>query len=116
MFNQSKLKVKNDTHSNKWRDYQSKLKKKDATRRSYRRIPFYAVLLCSLIIGGNFIFTLLDKSLEVKQKNISLIFPNNQKETFDKNTLQRIVRHFSFATRSDKNFELTTGGKTDQIK
>jgi peptidoglycan glycosyltransferase len=76
----------------------------------------YATLLCLLLLAGSGIFTLLDKSLEVQLNHISLIFPNEQTDQFDKNTLQRIVRQFSFATGSDTNFELTTGGTTYQIK
>ena len=116
MFNRSNLKKNTYDHANKWRDYQSQLKKKDETRRSYRRIPFYAVLLCLLLLAGNGLFALLDKSLEVQQKNISFISTNEQTGQFDKNTVQRIVRQFSFETCSDKNVELTTGGTTYQIE
>jgi len=63
MFNRSNRKKNAYNHPNKWRDYQSQLKKKDETRRSYRRIPFYAVLLCLLILAGNGVFILSDKSL-----------------------------------------------------
>ncbi len=83
-------------HPNKWRDYQSKLKKKAETRRLYRRLPAYAVLLCLLILVGNGLFTLLDKTLEVQQKDISLIFNDDPIDHFDKHTRQRIVRQFHF--------------------
>jgi len=116
MFNRSNRKKNAYNHPNKWRDYQSQLKKKDETRRSYRRIPFYAVLLCLLILAGNGVFILLDKSLEVQQKDISLIFNNNQIDQFDKSTLQRILRQCPVANCSEKNFELTTDGATYQIK
>ncbi len=116
MFNRSIRKTNAYNHPNKWRDYQFQLKKKDETRRSYRRIPFYAVLLCIFLLAGNGLFTLLDKSLEVHQKNISFISTNEQTGQFDKNTVQRIVRKFSFETSSDKNVELTTDGTTYQIE
>ncbi len=116
MFNRSNRKTDAYTHPNKWRDYQSKLKKKAETRRSYRRLPAYAVLLCLLILVGNELFTLLDKTLEVQQKDISLIFNDDAIDHFDKHTRQRIVRQFSFLTCSEKNFELTANGTTYQIK
>ncbi|MBC2717116.1 MAG: PbpA [Desulfobacteraceae bacterium] len=112
MLNRSK--TKNYGHSNKWRDYQSKLKKKDATRRSYLRIPLYAAVLCVLILVGNGIFILLDKTLATQNKDYSIIFAE-QVETLDKYTLQKIFNKIPFASASDKNFELTTGGKTYQI-
>ncbi len=101
-------------HSNKWRDYQSRLKKKDATRKSYRRIPFYALLLMVLILTGHGVFTLLDRTLAVPDK-ISVIIPEHMK-TFDKDTLQKIFRKIPFANVSEKNFEIKTGGSTYQIE
>ncbi len=116
MFNRpTKLKPTSYAHSNKWRDYQSKLKKNDATRRSYRRIPLYAVLLTLLLIAGHGIFLLLDKTLATPNKDYSTIF-TDQVEKFDKNTLKKIVRQLSFSTCSDNDYELTTGGTTYQIK
>jgi len=116
MFNRLNRKTGDYPPANKWRNYQSKLKKKEETRRSYRRLPFYAVLLCLLIFSGNGVFALLDKSLEIQQKKISLISVNEQTGQFDKHTLQRIVRQCSFEKHSDKEYILTSGETTYQVK
>jgi cell division protein FtsI/penicillin-binding protein 2 len=116
MFNRFNQKTNTYHHANKWRDYQSQLKKKDETLRSYKRIPLYLVLFCLILLAGSGIFKLLDMSLEVQQKDISLIFNDDKSDQYDKSTLQRIVRQCSIDTSSDKNFELTTDGINYQIK
>jgi len=113
MFHPSKIKTHN--RKNKWRAYQSKLKKKDATRRSYRRIPLYILILTVLVCISHGIFTLLDKTLDIPDKNYSTIFPD-QAETFDNFTLQKIFRQIPFTSGTEKNFELTTGKTTYEIK
>ena len=115
MFNRSKLKSGKYSHTSQWRDYQFELQKKDAKRRSYRRMPGYAVLLCVLVLTVYGAFTLLDKMLFVPGKTHSRIFADNV-EKFDKPTLQKINRMIPFTNATNKSFELNTGGKTFEIK
>ncbi len=115
MFNRSKLKTKRDAHSSQWQDYQYKLKKRDATRQSFRRIPLYAVLLTILILAGQCIFILLDKTLATQNKKYPKIFTEHT-EIFDKHTLQKFFKKIPFTSVSEKNFDLTTRGTTYQIK
>lgn len=108
-------KIKPYHNVNQWRGYQLKLKKKDAQRRSYRRIPRYAVALCILMLAVLGIFKLLDKTLFIPNETYSMLFADKN-DIFDKSVLQKIIRLVPF-TRENKNiFELSTGGKTYQIR
>ena len=107
--------IKTHVKKNKWREYQSKLKKKDATRRSYRRIPLYILILTVFVLISHGIFMLLDKTLVIPNKKYSTIF-TDQEETFNNFTLQKIFRQIPVATGIEKNFKLTTGKATYQVK
>ena len=66
--------------------------------------------------GGEWHIHPIKQEPEIQQNEPSSIFTNDSVEKFDKKTLQKIVKQISFATRSDKNFELTTSGNTYQIE
>lgn len=102
-------------NKNKWREYQSQLKKKEAVRRSYRRLPLYAVLMAGLILVLQGLFAVLDKAPVSPEVNVSIIF-GNQEEPIDNFTRQKILRQIPFSTSSENNFQLTSGGTTYQIK
>ena len=115
MLSRLKQKTNNYGHSKKWRNYQLELKKLDEKRRSYRRIPLYAILLCALVLITKGVFMFLDTTIKTKDINYSLIF-DEQVEKFDKNTLQKIIRQLHYTNGSDQNFEIKTAGKTYQIE
>jgi len=111
--NQSNLNNKLSSDK-KWRSYQSHLQKKSAKRRSYRRIPYYVILLCVLIISAQGLFSFFENRLVVPQKEYSRIF-SDQKKKFGKPSLQKVIQQFPIATRADSKFDLKTGGKTYQV-
>lgn len=115
MLNRLKQKTKTYDHSKKWRNYQRELKKQDAKNRSYKRVPFYAVLLCALVLITKGVFMLLDTTIKIENINYSRIF-TEPVEKFDKNTLQKIIRKLHYTNGSDQNFKIKTAGKIYQIK
>ncbi|MCD6586510.1 MAG: PbpA [Desulfobacteraceae bacterium] len=115
MFSRLKQKTNNYGHSKKWRNYQLELKKQDANNRSYKRIPFYAILLCAFVLITKGVFLFLDTTIKTENINYSRIF-TEQVEKFDKNTRQRIIRNLHYTNGSGQNFEIKTAGKSYQIK
>ena len=100
---------------NKWRTYQSSLKKRQTLRRSFRRIPFYAVAAVVLILLTHALFALLDRTLAVPEADYAHVL-TEQFETFDKNSLQVIFNRIPFDTSAENRFELTTAGTTYGIR
>jgi peptidoglycan glycosyltransferase len=115
MSNRSKLKIKPRHRSNQWRDYQLKLKKKDAQHQSYKRLPRYAAILFALVITVFGIFKLLDKALFIPNETHSILFADKV-DQFDKGVLQKIIRLVPFTKDPKNSFELSTGGNTYQIR
>ncbi|MEZ4566062.1 MAG: penicillin-binding transpeptidase domain-containing protein [Desulfobacterales bacterium] len=100
---------------NKWRTYQSSLKKRQTLRRSFRRIPFYALAAAFLILLTHALFALLDRTLAVPEADYAHVL-TEQFETFDKNSLQTIFNRIPFDTSAENRFELTTAGTTYGIR
>lgn len=115
MLNRSKRNFISYAHENKWRNYQLKLKKKETVRRSYRRIPIYVVSAVILVFLFHAGFAVMEKSLVTPETDYVQIF-TKRFETFDKTGLQNIFNRIPFTATSEKNFKLTSGKTTYQIR
>ncbi|MDO9264368.1 MAG: penicillin-binding transpeptidase domain-containing protein [Desulfosalsimonadaceae bacterium] len=114
MFNSVRLKPRKSVQVNQWRSYQSGLNKKAATRRLYRLLPVYAGLACVIAFMIYGVSTLLNKTRTSPTQAYSVAVPDPI-ETFDKTTLQKIIRHNPWTNSADNDFELHTSGKTYQV-
>jgi cell division protein FtsI/penicillin-binding protein 2 len=114
MFNFLKLKSRKQVRINQWRRYQSDLNKKATTHRLYRQLPAYAALACAILflIYGGSIFIGNIRNAPIKEYSLDL--PHSI-ETFDKATLQKIIRYNPWTNSEDDDFELHTSGKTYQV-
>lgn len=98
-----------------WRNYQSRLNKKAATRRLYQRLPLHLALLgllaCAVAAG-----LMVVRQIKAPPKTAHSVAVPDPIETFDKAALQKIIRHNPWSSSADNYFELHTGGKTYQVQ
>ncbi|RJP86501.1 MAG: PbpA [Desulfobacteraceae bacterium] len=114
MLNLSILKPKKHANVSQWRNYQSSLNKKAATRRLYQRIPLYVAFVCVVVFIVYGVSAIIDKAPE-PPSTANAVAVSDPIETFDKSTLQKIIRHNPWVTSADNDFELHTNGKSYQV-
>ena len=111
MFQFRKSKPRKYASVNQWRSYQSNLHKKAAGRRLFQRVPVFAVLACAVCFMAYGVSALLNRARTAPPQSHSVAVSDSIK-TFDKSTLQKIIRHNPWINSPDNDFELHTSGKT----